>query len=159
VFSGGGEKPPVDLNAQDQDDEEDMMVPGFASSGVGGGWWGLDDDGPVASSSASAAPLPGRTNTALGAYMDPYFAAGTGSSARRGEDNAVGGGADDFIPGFGVASESGPNYNGTFVAPRKNGPLPPQEDVYGGPGPANSERGGDRGGGRSRWGGGGRRRY
>jgi len=127
VFSGGGEKPPEILDMAGQDEEEDAMVPGFGyvAAGSGPGWWGKDEEADGPMQQSSS-------------YENNNY-------ARRGYQES---GTDDFIPGFG-ASESGGS-----AAGRQSGPLPSQEDMFGGdtPHPQEEWRGG-RGGRNSRWGG------
>lgn len=129
VFSAGGEKPPdmVDTSQQDEEDEG-MAVPGF-------GFGGAQQQQPP--------------QLQQGAWKQED---GGGPNGWRGQGQGYGKAEpeDDFIPGFG----DGP---GAAVAGRQGGPLPPQQDVYGGGpgGPDDFGRGegrGGRGGRQSRWG-------
>ncbi|KAF9234497.1 WD40-repeat-containing domain protein [Melanogaster broomeanus] len=126
VFSGGGEKPPEMTDLSGQEEDEDAMVPGFSygggdgvGAGVGGAnasagrWWGKEED----AAGASNAPPDGY------AYRAAQF----------GGDDAMN--ADDFIPGLGLGgAEHMGNAPSTPVAPKQNGPLPPQEDMWTGGG-------------------------
>ncbi|EGN96295.1 hypothetical protein SERLA73DRAFT_112525 [Serpula lacrymans var. lacrymans S7.3] len=119
VFAAGGEKPPEVQDAGGQDEEEDAVVPGFSYGG--GKWWGREEEAALGAGAAEAA---------LG--MEE---AGYGRRA----DEVMMGGSDDFIPGLGGADHID---HSVPVAPRQNGPLPSQEDMFG----TGAEEWGNRGG-------------
>lgn len=104
VFSGGGEKPPEIIDTSGQDDEDDAMVPGFSYSGGGGN-----------------APWWGKDEETNGVVGSAAPSAENGFVRRVGLQD----GGDDSIPGFGASDNS--------VAGRQSGPLPSQEDMFGGP--------------------------
>ncbi|KAF9228810.1 WD40 repeat-like protein [Gyrodon lividus] len=154
VFSGGGEKPPEMMDLSGQEDEEDAMVPGFSYGGGGGvggvgagRWWGKEED--VAGAGTSPA------NLLAGSFSD-----GPGYRVPQLGDDVMS--SDDFIPGLGAAEHMG-NAPSASVAPKQNGPLPPQEDMWpsGGGSGRGDDWGGRRGGGgyHDRRGGRGRGRY
>ncbi|KIK91982.1 hypothetical protein PAXRUDRAFT_830393 [Paxillus rubicundulus Ve08.2h10] len=158
VFSGGGEKPPEMMDLSGQEEEEDPMVPGFSYGGGGGGgmgvggvgagrWWGKEED--------TAGTGTAATNLGASFSSDGYH------TTQFGGDDAMN--SDDFIPGLGAAELMGNAPSGS-VAPKQNGPLPPQEDMWssGVGGGRGDDWGGRRGGGggyHDRRGGRGRGRY
>ncbi|GLB35528.1 putative anaphase-promoting complex subunit 4 WD40 domain [Lyophyllum shimeji] len=132
VFSGGGEKPPEVVDAGGMEDDEDAMVPGFGYAATA-----------AMAGAASRAAAGGRGG-------GQWWGKDEEGGGREYESGVRGGGygdaipTDDFIPGLGAHHESS-------VAGRQSGPLPPQEDMYGGPEDWD-RRGGGGGGGRDDWG-------
>ncbi|THH20056.1 hypothetical protein EW146_g1239 [Bondarzewia mesenterica] len=113
VFSGGGEKPPTVADTSQQEEEEEAMVPGM---GFGAGWWTKDEDTQGFGSSAASA--------------DGTYGQRNGFGGANGPQD---GGADEFVlPGL-SAFDSNAGAPGLGVG-RQGGPLPPQEDVFGGDG-------------------------
>ena len=122
VFSGGGEKPPAVVDTSQQDEEE-AMVPGF-----GGGWWAKDEEPQGFGLGPPGADGPYGQRNGFGP------GGGGGGSGGGGGQNGGGqnGAEDEFVlPGLGGGAEGA----GTFALGRQSGPLPPQEDVFGGDAP------------------------
>ncbi|KAH0584521.1 hypothetical protein H2248_010055 [Termitomyces sp. 'cryptogamus'] len=167
VFSGGGEKPP-EVTAQDEDEDPVPGLPGFIGypghGGVGhggasggrhggdtpygggdGGWYGNSGNAPGINNSGSGG---------VGSYEN-------GSNTRRGGGYSDAAGSDDnYIPGFGAATQHQENPS---FAGRQNGPPSSQQDMYlqddygrenrgGGGGGEDWGRGGGGGNRQGRWG-------